>query len=75
MVNFDEEVPKMKCSLCGGELKEKIISYEFHFKERPYNFVDVQALVCESYGDISFSSAMVKEMGRTIEGKGKPENY
>lgn len=65
----------MRCSLCGGELKEKIISYEVHFKEKLYGFEDVPALVCESCGDISFSSAVAKEMDRIIKGKGKPEKY
>jgi len=65
----------MRCPLCGGKFKEEIISYEVHFKEELYSFVDVPALVCESCGDISFSSAVAKEMDRIIKGKGKPEKY
>jgi len=63
----------MRCSLCGGELKEKIISYEVHFKEELYSFEDVPALVCESCGDVSFSSVVAKEMDRII--KEKPEKF
>lgn len=65
----------MKCSLCGGKCKEQIINYEAHFGEELYSFKNVPAWVCESCGDISFSSAVAEEMDRIIKEKRRPEKY
>ena len=58
----------MQCALCGGELRQEIISHSERWDGVLYSFEDVPAWVCESCGDVSFDGKIVEQMEAIIQG-------
>lgn len=65
-----------KCSVCGGKLKEKEITYTQELKGKVYVVSNVPALVCPICGEEYLSPDTVDEIQKVIEqgekGRTKP---
>jgi YgiT-type zinc finger domain-containing protein len=74
--SVDEKgVTSMKCALCGGEFKEKIIIFDQPWGDELYRFENVPAKVCSQCGEIWLSAEVAEEMDRIIEKHEKPIKY
>ena len=54
------------CSFCSGELEERLVQHEYHWKGKLFVFEDVPARVCRQCGEKYFDAKVVKSMERAV---------
>ena len=65
----------MGCPMCGGKTSPQTINYEERRDGNLYSFIDVQALICDSCGDITLSAETMRKMDKAIKKHMKPDKY
>jgi len=58
----------MKCDLCQGEYREKLISRSYRHRSKTVLVEDVPALVCDRCGDILLTEETASRIHLLLEG-------
>ncbi len=62
----------MKCDLCGGRVKKKLISYTLFYEGHWIIVEDVPAKACEQCGEKLFEPKIVERLQKVIWSKQTP---
>jgi YgiT-type zinc finger domain-containing protein len=65
----------MKCDLCRGEYREKLVTRSYTFKGRTVVVEGVPALVCDQCGDILIREETVAAIDDLLERGQGPQGY
>lgn len=65
----------MKCDLCAGEYRKKLVTRSYHGKGRTAVVHGVPALVCDRCGDMLIRAEVAAVIDELLDKEPEPEDY